>query len=96
VLHDRCFTLTRVMGSRRMPLVSCSLLNVAAVGYGARGRLTLCLAGPSRAATSTLNFDTHAYAIANSATIKLDARLRLRQQRDDQTGRAASPSATAR
>jgi hypothetical protein len=53
------------------------ILNVTAVGYSDFGWLTLYPAGQSLPSTSTLNFDTHEYAIANGAVIQLGADGRL-------------------
>jgi hypothetical protein len=43
--------------------------NVTAVGYGTKGWLTAYPGGQSLPSTSTLNFDTSEYAMANGAII---------------------------
>src|SRR5205823_11403340 len=66
---DHCFTLAGVQG---IPSdASGVVLNVTGVGYSANGWLTIYPNGSSLPATSTVNFDTHEYAIANNAIIKL-------------------------
>jgi hypothetical protein len=47
------------------------LVNATAVGYGAPGWLTIYPAGQPLPATSTLNFDTSEYAMANAAVMPL-------------------------
>ena len=63
----RCFT---VVGQTGIPADAAAvLLNVTAVGYGARGWLTAYPAGQQVPPTSTVNFDTSAYATANGAVV---------------------------
>ena len=66
---DQCFTLGGVLGipSDAVGVV----LNVTGTGYSVNGWLTVYPNGQSLPVTSTLNFDTHEYAIANVAMIKL-------------------------
>jgi hypothetical protein len=45
------------------------VLNLTAVGYGRQGWLTAYPAGQAVPATSTLNFDTTEYAMANGAVM---------------------------
>jgi hypothetical protein len=67
--QSRCFTLAGVVG---IPgTATAMVLNVTAVGYNARGWLTAYPNGQSVPATSTLNFDTTEYAMANGAIIPL-------------------------
>ena len=47
------------------------VLNVTAVGYGTQGWVTAYPGGYPVPATSTLNFDTTEYAMANGAVIAL-------------------------
>ena len=66
---DRCFTVAGVAG---VPAdASGVVVNLPSVGYGSDGWLTLYPAGQSLPQTSTLNFDTHEYAIANGAMVRL-------------------------
>jgi len=65
----RCFTLA---GQAGIPADAAGVvLNVTSVGYTAPGWVTLYPAGQSVPATSTLNFDPHAYAIANGVIARL-------------------------
>jgi hypothetical protein len=68
---SRCFTLTNVQGIPSTATIV--LLNVAAVGYGTQGWLTVYPAGPRVSPTSTLNFDTTEYAMANSTAMPIGA-----------------------
>jgi hypothetical protein len=64
---SRCFTLA---GQAGIPANATGvLLNVTAVGYGAAGWLTLYPSGQSVPASSTLNFDTSEYAMANDTVV---------------------------
>jgi hypothetical protein len=64
-----CFTLAGVMG---IPSNAAgALLNVTATGYGGNGWLTVYPNGSSVPSTSTVNFDTHEWAIANNAQIEI-------------------------
>jgi hypothetical protein len=65
----RCFTIAGVAGvpSNAMAVV----VNITAVGYDRQGWLTAYPAGASVPPTSTLNFDTSQYAVANGAVIAL-------------------------
>ncbi|HEX8966616.1 MAG TPA: hypothetical protein VF937_01965, partial [Chloroflexota bacterium] len=66
---SRCFT---VAGQVGVPSNATGvLLNVTAVGYGTDGWLTAYPAGGAVPATSTVNFDTSEYALANGAIIQL-------------------------
>jgi hypothetical protein len=66
---SRCFSLAGVSG---IPATATGvILNVTAVGYGTQGWLTAYPAGQPLPATSTLNFDTTEYAMANGAIIQL-------------------------
>ena len=67
--QSRCFTLG---GQSGVPSTAASvILNVAAVGYADFGWGTLYPSGQVIPSTSTLNFDSHEYAIANGAIVKL-------------------------
>jgi hypothetical protein len=46
-----------------------AILNLTAVGYGTKGWLTAYPAGQPVPATSTLNFDTSEYAMANGTIV---------------------------
>jgi len=64
-----CFT---VAGQKGIPSDARGvILNVAATSYTARGWLSLYPAGESVPATSTLNFDPDAYAIANGTIARI-------------------------
>src|SRR5438552_3806684 len=66
---SRCFT---VGGQAGIPSSAAGVvLNVAAVGYGSRGWLTVYPNGQSVPATSTLNFDVTQYATANGAIVSI-------------------------
>jgi hypothetical protein len=66
---SRCFTLA---GQSGVPANATGVvLNVTAVGYGARGWLTLYPGGGALPPTSTLNFDPSEYAIANGTIVGL-------------------------
>jgi hypothetical protein len=66
---SRCFTLAGVAG---VPANATGVvLSVTAVGYGAKGWLTVYPAGLPVPSTSTLNFDTGEYAMANGSLISL-------------------------
>jgi hypothetical protein len=65
---SRCFTIT---GGPIPAGAAAVLVNVTAVGYTSNGWLTLYPNGQPIAPTSTLNFDTHEYAIANGAVIRI-------------------------
>jgi hypothetical protein len=63
---SRCFTLTALLTDPGIGFITGVVLNVTAVGYGTRGWLTVYPPGNgSVPATSTLNFDTSEYAMAN-------------------------------
>ena len=47
------------------------MVNVTAVGYSTQGWLTVYPNGQSVPATSTVNFDTSEYAMANGTIIRL-------------------------
>jgi hypothetical protein len=65
----RCF---QVAGQAGIPTGAVAVvLNVTGVGYQTRGWLTVYPAGQSVPATSTVNFDTSEYAIANSAIVRI-------------------------
>jgi thermitase len=65
----RCFTLA---GQGGIPAdATAVVLNVTAVGYTAPGWFTVYPAGQPLPASSTLNFDTSEYAMANSAIVRL-------------------------
>jgi hypothetical protein len=67
--QSRCFTLAGVAG---IPAnATAVVLNLTAAGYTVPGWLTAYPAGQAVPATSTLNFDTSEYAIANGAIIPL-------------------------
>lgn len=67
--QSRCFT---VAGQAGIPADATGvILNVAGVGYTSMGWLTLYPAGNAVPSTSTLNVDTHAYAIANGAIARI-------------------------
>jgi hypothetical protein len=67
----RCFTLAGVMG---VPATASTVvLNVTAVGYGTPGWLTLYPNGGQTPQTSTLNFATSEYAMANNTAIAVGA-----------------------
>jgi hypothetical protein len=63
----RCFEVAGVDGVPST--ASGAILNVTAVGQSGQGWLTLSPAGQSPPGTSTLNFDTTEYAIANGALV---------------------------
>jgi hypothetical protein len=66
---SRCFP---VAGQVGVPAdAGAVVLNVTAVGYGAPGWLTAYPAGQPVPATSTLNFDTSEYAMANGAIMRI-------------------------
>jgi hypothetical protein len=66
---SRCFTIGGVMG---VPANATGLvLNVTAVGYVTPGWLTAYPSGLPLPATSSLNFDTSEYAMANGAIVGL-------------------------
>jgi hypothetical protein len=66
---SRCFPIAGLGG---IPADAVGVvLDVAAVQYNTPGWLTLYPSGPPVPATSTLNFDTGAYAIANGATVPI-------------------------
>ena len=66
---SRCFTLAGLGG---IPTNAAAVvLNVTGANYAAKGWLTLYPNGQPVPATSTLNFDTREYAIANGAIVKL-------------------------
>jgi hypothetical protein len=67
--QSRCFTVAGAAGVQSTAVAV--VLNVTAVGYGTRGWVTAYPSGQSVPATSTLNFDTSEYAIANGAVIPL-------------------------
>jgi hypothetical protein len=62
----RCFSLAGIPGSAKAVI-----LNVTAVGYGSAGWVSLYPSGQSVPATSTVNFDTTQYAMANGSVVKL-------------------------
>jgi len=67
--QSRCFSLA---GQGGIPASAAGvILNVTAVGYGAPGWLTVFPSGQAVPATSTLNFDTRAYAVANGTIMRL-------------------------
>jgi hypothetical protein len=64
---SRCFTLA---GEAGLPVgASGVVFNLTAVGYGTNGWVTAYPAGGAVPATSTLNFDTSQYAVANGAIV---------------------------
>jgi hypothetical protein len=66
---SRCF---QIAGQGGIPAdAAAAVLNVTAVTYAANGYLTLYPNGQSVPGTSTLNFDTNEYAIANGAVIRI-------------------------
>ena len=66
---SRCFVLA---GQNGVPAnATAVVLNLTAVGYGTKGWLTAYPAGQSLPGTSTLNFDTSEYAMANGAIIQV-------------------------
>jgi hypothetical protein len=65
----RCFSLAGQGGIP--PSARAVVLNATAVGYQARGWLTLFPATPARPATSTINMDPKENAIANGAVVGL-------------------------
>jgi hypothetical protein len=66
---SRCFTVAGLLG---IPAnAGAVVLNVTAVGYGTNGWLTIYPNGGSLPDTSTVNFDTHEYAIANGAVMRI-------------------------
>jgi hypothetical protein len=65
----RCFTIAGVAGVPGS--ASSALLNVTAAGYTSPGWLTTYPAGQAVPTTSTLNFDTSEYAMANGAIVRL-------------------------
>jgi hypothetical protein len=67
--QSRCFTLAGVTG---VPGDAAAVvLNVTAVGYAKQGWLTAYPNGQAVPATSTLNFDTTEYAIANGSIVRI-------------------------
>jgi outer membrane protein assembly factor BamB len=66
---SRCFQVAGVMGIP--PDAAAVVLNVTAVGYGTRGWLTAYPNGQAVPATSTVNFDSSEYAIANNAIMRV-------------------------
>jgi hypothetical protein len=67
--HSRCFTVAGVSG---IPANAVGVvLNAAAVDYTTPGWLTLFPNGQSVPTTSSLNFDTTEYAMANSAIVTI-------------------------
>jgi hypothetical protein len=65
----RCFQIAGLAG---IPADAAAVvLNVTAVGYGTQGWLTVYPSGQAVPATSTLNFDTSEYAVANGASVGL-------------------------
>jgi hypothetical protein len=68
---SRCFPVAGLAG---IPADAAAVvLNVTAVGYSTQGWLTAYPAGQPVPATSTLNFDTSEYAMANGAIMRLGA-----------------------
>jgi hypothetical protein len=66
---SRCFTVAGVAG---IPAdAGAVVLNVTAVGYGTNGWLTVYPNGQAVPATSTLNFDTSEYAMANGSMVRI-------------------------
>jgi hypothetical protein len=66
---SRCFA---VAGQAGIPVnASAVVLNVTGVGYGTRGWLTVYPNGQGVPQTSTLNFDTPEYAMANGAIMRI-------------------------
>jgi hypothetical protein len=69
--QSRCFNIGGVPG---VPSTATAVvLNVTAVGYGSRGWLSAYPGGQGVPATSTLNFDTTEYAMANGAVMAIGA-----------------------
>lgn len=66
---SRCFQIGGIQGIPSNAVAV--ILDVAAVGYGTRGWLTIYPSGTPVPATSTLNFDTSEYAMANGAIVRL-------------------------
>jgi hypothetical protein len=67
---SRCFD---IAGQGGIPSDAAAVaLNVTAVGYAAPGWLTVYPAGQPVPATSTLNFDTAEYAMANGAIVRVN------------------------
>ncbi|HEV7662761.1 MAG TPA: hypothetical protein VGQ62_04440 [Chloroflexota bacterium] len=67
--QTRCFAMA---GAAGVPVDAAAVvLNVTAVGYGARGWLSVYPNGQGVPATSTVNFDTTEYAIANASIMRL-------------------------
>ncbi|HEV7663285.1 MAG TPA: S8 family serine peptidase, partial [Chloroflexota bacterium] len=67
--QSRCFTVAGVAG---VPADAAAVvLNVTAVGYGTKGWLSVYPNGQSVPATSTVNFDTSEYAIANGTIMRV-------------------------
>jgi hypothetical protein len=62
----RCFGLAGIPGTAKA-----AILNVTAAGYSAPGWISLYPSGQSVPATSTVNFDTGQYAMANGSIVKL-------------------------
>ena len=62
---SRCFTLTGLLTDPTIGFITGVVLNVTAVGYGTPGWLTVYPPGEPVPGTSTLNFDTSEYAMAN-------------------------------
>ena len=66
---SRCFPVGGIAG---IPTNAVAVvLNVTAVGYGTKGWLTVYPNGQAVPATSTLNFDTTEYAMANGTIMAL-------------------------
>jgi hypothetical protein len=94
---DRCFTLDGLAG---IPGSAAGVIvNITAVGYTSNGWITVYPAGNPRPPTSTLNFDSHEYAIANGAIVRpgnsgqicIDAGLSSTQVVIDVTGYLPGP-----
>jgi hypothetical protein len=67
--QSRCFQMAGVTG---IPSNATSVIvNLTAAGYATRGWLTAYPSGQAVPSTSTLNFDTGEYAIANGAIMRL-------------------------
>jgi hypothetical protein len=67
--QSRCFNIAGISG---VPgTATAVVLNVTAVGYGTRGWLSAYPAGQGVPATSSLNFDTKEYAMANGAVMAI-------------------------
>ena len=66
---DPCYTIAGVLG---IPADATGLvLNVTGTGYTSNGWLTVYPSDEALPSTSTANFDTHEYAIANNALMKV-------------------------